>query len=426
LKLAVLATLAALALSAPILALSAPTLAAPLDDVAQAYVALVLEYGQAEEGYVDAYYGPAEWAEAAKAHPRGVRQIELDAAALLRTLDAAPADGIDAARKRFLAAQLRALSTRAAMNQGARYSFADEAAALFGVRPVLKPLASYAAVLRRIDRLVPGTGPLAARVTAFRKRYEIPPAKLPAVLEASIAECKARTSAHLALPREEAFELALVTGKPWGGYNWYQGNFKSLIQVNTDLPVRIGDAVGLGCHEGYPGHHVYNVLLERNLTKGRGWVEFSVYPLYSPQSFIAEGSANYGIDLAFPGNEKLRFEQAKLYPIAGLDPKTAPALAALARATRELAGASYTIADDYLAGRLTRHAAKKLIERYQLADPRRAEQSLTFIDSYRSYIINYGLGRDMVAAHIERGAPAGRWQRMEALLSEPTLPDDLE
>ena len=417
-KFAVLTTLAALALSAP-------TIAAPLDDVAQAYVALVLEYGQAEEGYVDAYYGPAAWAEAAKAHPRGVPQIELDAAALLRTLDTAPAEGIDAARKRFLAAQLRALSTRAAMKQGAHFSFADEAAALFGVRPVLKPLVGYAAVLRRIDRIVPGTGPLAVRVAAFRKRHEIPPAKLAAVIEASIAECQARTAAHLALPKEETFELALVTGKPWGGYNWYQGNYKSLIQVNTDLPVRVGDAVGLGCHEGYPGHHVYNVLLERNLTKGRGWVEFSVYPLYSPQSFIAEGSANYGIDLAFPGDEKIRFEQAKLYPIAGLDPKTAPALAALAKAMRKLAGASYTIADAYLAGRISRDAAKALVERYQLADPRRAEQSLKFIDTYRSYIINYGLGRDMVAAHIERSAPAGRWQRMEALLSEPTLPDDL-
>ena len=40
----------------------------------------------------------------------------------------------------------------------------------------------------------------------------------------------------------------------------------------------------------------------------RGWTEYSVYPLYSPQSLIAEGSANYGIDLAFPGPEKLTFE----------------------------------------------------------------------------------------------------------------------
>jgi hypothetical protein len=107
------------------------------------------------------------------------------------------------------------------------------------------------------------------------------------------------------LPQTEKFDLAFVTGKSWSGYNYYQGNYHSRIEVNTDLPIRISRAVDLGCHEGYPGHHVLNSLLEKNLSRGRGWVEFSVYPLYSPQSLLAEGSANYGIELAFPGREKL-------------------------------------------------------------------------------------------------------------------------
>ncbi len=55
-------------------------------------------------------------------------------------------------------------------------------------------------------------------------------------------------------------------------------------QVNTDLPVYIDRAVDLACHEGYPGHHVYNALLEKHLVRDRGWVEFSIYPLFSPQS----------------------------------------------------------------------------------------------------------------------------------------------
>ena len=44
---------------------------------------------------------------------------------------------------------------------------------------------------------------------------------------------------------------------------------------------------------------VFNMLLEKNLVRDRGWHEFSVYPLFSPQSLIAEGTANYGIDIAF-------------------------------------------------------------------------------------------------------------------------------
>ena len=69
--------------------------------------------------------------------------------------------------------------------------------------------------------------------------------------------------------------------------------------------------MNLAAHEGYPGHHVYNVLLEKNLLHDRGWVEFSVYPLFSPQSLIAEGSANYGIEVAFPGDERVAFEREK-------------------------------------------------------------------------------------------------------------------
>ncbi|HUH23138.1 MAG TPA: hypothetical protein VLZ51_03635, partial [Brevundimonas sp.] len=46
-----------------------------LDMVARDYVALTLEIGEREPGYVDAYYGPAEWAEAAKAHPRALPEL---------------------------------------------------------------------------------------------------------------------------------------------------------------------------------------------------------------------------------------------------------------------------------------------------------------------------------------------------------------
>ena len=149
----------------------------------------------------------------------------------------------------------------------------------------------------------------------------IPPAKLETVFRAAIAECRARTVAHIALPDSEQFRLQFVTNQVWSGYNWYQGKFQSLIQVNTDLPIFIDRAVDLACHEGYPGHHVYNLLLEQHMVQERGWREFSVYPLFSPQSLIAEGTANFGIDVAFPGEERVRFESEKLFPLAGLDPR---------------------------------------------------------------------------------------------------------
>ena len=113
-------------------------------------------------------------------------------------------------------------------------------------------------------------------------------------------------SQHVELPPDESFTVEYVTNKSWSGYNWYQGNFRSLIQVNTDLPIYIDRAIDLACHEGYPGHHVYNALLEKRLVRDRGWVESSVYALFSPQSLIAEGTANYGIEVTFPGRGSTR------------------------------------------------------------------------------------------------------------------------
>jgi hypothetical protein len=298
---------------------------------------------------------------------------------------------------------------------------------LFGVRVELKPLSAYEPVLARIERLVPGSGPLSERVDAFQERFTIPKERLQPVFDAAIQECKRRTAEHIALPPGENFTMEFVTGKSWSGYNYYKGGYKSLIQINTDLPIRISRAVDLGCHEGYPGHHALNMLLEQRLTKGRGWVEFSVYPLYSPQSLIAEGSANYGIDLAFPGEERLRYETQALYPLAGLSTRNAADYLALLEATRELGGARFTIAREFLEGRVDRAQAVALTQKYQLVSKKRAEQLIDFTQEYRSYVINYGLGQDMVEAYVEAAGPdrRSRWAAMERVISEPTLPSDL-
>lgn len=400
-----------------------------LDPYAERFVKLTLEIGEIEPGYVDAYHGPEAWAEAVKGKARPIDAVAADVAALKAEIDALPAGRLDAdqlKRKAFLSAHLRAAAFRLRMAKGERASFADEAEALFGVRPNIRPLTDFDPVLAQIEALAPGDGPLSERVAALRKRFEIPADKLDAVMRAAIAECRARTLRHIAMPAGEAFTLEFVTDKPWGGYNWYQGGAKSLIQVNVDQPVFINRAVDLGCHEGYPGHHVHNSLLDMRLARGKGWVEFSVFPLFAPIGFIAEGTANAGVKLAFSREEQLTFEQTVLYPLAGLDPDTAPTLAALGAATAALSGAQYAIADQYLAGKIDKGEAVALLQKYQLTDKARAERSLRFIDTYRSYVINYGLGREMAEAYIAKAgtSSSARWAAMETVLSTPFLPAD--
>ena len=276
--------------------------------IARDYVALSLEIGTHEDGYIDAYYGPAEIRTAAERAPRTKLELRQAVADLRRTIESLRSNltwgRMAQQRAAFMDAQLIAADTRLAMMMGEKFKFVDEAERLFGVRPKLKPLSAYDAGLAEIAKLVPGDGPLAARVDAYLDRFTIPKDKLLPVFNASIASCRARTENHIAMPPGENFKLEFVTGKSWSGYNYYQGNFQSLIQINTDFPIRLSRAVDLGCHEGYPGHHALNFLLEQRLTRFKGWIEYSVYPLYSPQSLIAEGTANYGIEMAFPGNDK--------------------------------------------------------------------------------------------------------------------------
>ena len=116
-----------------------------------------------------------------------------------------------------------------------------------------------------------------------------------------------------------------------------------------------------------------------------------------------------------------------LYPLAGLDPATAPAYDAMRKATADLSGAQNTIANDYLAHRIDRATAIAQMQKYGVSSLKAATQRVSFIDTYRSYIINYGIGKDMVRAHIEKaGDPAAKWKAMEELLSEPSVPADLK
>jgi hypothetical protein len=408
----------------------APASAQALNDIAATYLRLTLEIGTHEEGYIDAYYGPPELKAAAEAAPRDKSTLlaatrELTAR-LNNTARRLP-DLLDRRRAAFLRTQLRAAETRLMMMQGTRFAFADEAERLFGVRPQLKPLATYDPHLAAVEALVPGDGLLGARAEAYLDRFTIPKDRLQKLFDVAIARCRGRSLAHIPMPDGESFRLEFITGKSWSGYNYYQGAYHSLIQVNTDLPIRLSRALDLGCHEGYPGHHLLNMKLEEKLVKERGWTEFSVYPLYSPQSLIAEGTANYGIDLAFPAASRAETERDVLMPLAGIAVPPDDRYWRLLKAIDALSGARLTIAQQYLDGVIDRATAVALTQKYLLVSPKRAEQSISFTDQYRSYVINYGLGEAMVRAHVERGEPSRdeMWRRMAKLISEPTLPADL-
>ena len=406
----------------------------PLTPIAESYVRLVLAVGVHDPDYVDAYYGPPLWKAEADSVKLGLGEIRARAARLLDSLNAvALPDTAELVRlrQRYLTLQLQALAARLDMLEGQRLGFDQESRALYAAVAPTHDESHFQAVLARLDGLLPGRGPVPARYEAFRRSYVIPPERVDTVFKTAIASCRERTLRHISLPAGEQFTLEYVKDKPWSGYNWYQGSNRSLIQVNTDLPIYIDRALDLACHEGYPGHHVYNVMLEQALVRERGWPEYQVYPLFSPQSLIAEGTANFGIDIAFPGTERLTFERDVLYPLAGLDPASAATYAEVQAVVEDLSYAGNEAARRYLEGRIDAAAAADWLVRFALMSPDRAAQRVRFFDRYRSYVINYNVGRDLVARYVERESGAGatpeaRWRVFAALLASPRLPPDLE
>lgn len=400
-----------------------------LDAVAEDYVKLVLAAGRHDEHLVDAYHGPAAWRETAEKDERGPEALQKAATWLREEVRETPVPDAEMSRLRrqYLDKQLTAVITRLDMIQGENLSFDQESRLLYDSVAPRHDAAHFDAIRGRISKLVPGDRSLADRVEALRQRFVIPDDRLEAVFTRAIEACRERTLQYLDLPDKEDFAVEYVNDKPWSGYNWYQGDSRSLIQLNTDLPIFLDRAVDLGCHEGYPGHHTYNLLLERELLEHRNWVEFSVYVLFSPQSLIAEGSANYGIEMAFPDEQRYEFERDVLMPIAGIEGDDARRYWEVRQALKELDYAGNEAARQYLNGEISREEAANWLVRYTLVSRERADQRVDFFDTYRSYVINYNHGRDMVRDYVERHSNTGaeRWRIFGELLGSPRLPGDL-
>lgn len=405
----------------------AASIAPRLDSISKPYVMLVLAVGKHDADYVDAYYGPPEWRAEADSNPVALPEIATRAASLIAKLDSigAPTEQMLRLRHSYLRTQLNALATRVSMLQGKKLTFDEESRALYDAVAPAQQEAELQQIVDSLGAMLPGAGTVSERYDRYRSQFVIPPAKLDTVFRTAIAECKARTLQHMQLPAGEQFTLEFVKDKSWSGYNWYKGNYNSLIQVNTDLPIYIDRAVDLACHEGYPGHHVYNALLEKNLVKDRGWQEFTVYPLFSPQSLIAEGTANYGIEMAFPGKERVEYERRALWPLAGLDSTKADEYYRIFDLAGRLSYAGNEAARRYLNGEITAAQAAEWLTKYAMMAPARAQQRVRFIDQYRSYVINYNLGKDMARRYVEQSDPARRWDAFTAILTTPMLPGDL-
>ncbi|HEY0356727.1 MAG TPA: hypothetical protein VGC29_11010 [Flavisolibacter sp.] len=408
---------------------------AEFNRLAENYVRLGLFIGQYDPSFVDAYYGPDSLRPAPVKDtffPRDslLQVVNQMISSVARYSDTTFANDTLQLRAGWIGKQLQAFGRRIRWVAGEKVSFDREAKELFDVEPPHYSEHHFKSLIVTLDSLLPGKGNIQERVLALSKEFIIPKNKVDTVFKAAYNEARKRTIAQMDLPAGEKFQFEYVTGKPWSGYNWYKGNYTSLIQQNLDLPIAIERAIDLACHEGYPGHHVYNMLLEKNLYRDKGWVEISLYPLYSPQSLIAEGSANFGIEMTFPGEEKNRFAKQVLFPLAGLDTANADIYFQMLEIKSKLNYARNEAARGVLDGTLDDESAIQWMMDYMLVSKAQAEKYLSFIKANHSYVICYNYGLDLVKNYIENNggtvsSPAKRWALFRWLLSNPVTPRDL-
>ena len=314
---------------------------------------------------------------------------------------------------------------------GIKKSFDEECIELYGAISPKYSEEYYQNIINDLEKELPGTGTVQDRYKAFKEQFIIPTDKVDTVFKLALSEAKKQTKANIEMPHYEDLQLEYVRDKAWSGYNWFQGDGFSLIQINLDQPIYIERAIDLAAHEAYPGHHAHHTLMEQTYVKDSNWIEFTIYPLFSPMSLISEGSANYGIEVAFPGDAKLIFEKEFLYPLAGLDSSLAEKYNHIQTLISKLDYAGNDAARMFLNGDFNEEQTVDYLVKYNLMTLERAKQRLNFIKKYRAYVINYNIGLDMVREFVIKNGgtsdnPKKRWMIFEDLIRNPYLPSDLE
>ena len=77
------------------------------------------------------------------------------------------------------------------------------------------------------------------------RRWTVPPDRVQAVVEALVPRYRDRAATLFGLPAREDLRVSLVRDQPWTGYNWYDGGYRSRVDFNLDLPVRLPALLGI-------------------------------------------------------------------------------------------------------------------------------------------------------------------------------------
>ncbi|HEY7827777.1 MAG TPA: hypothetical protein VIB99_06055, partial [Candidatus Limnocylindrales bacterium] len=378
------------------------------DGIATAYLLLALRLDQRLPGFVDGYFGPAALKAQVDLEPLRPAARLADEAAGLAARVAAEID--DPLRRAWLTGQLRAIEANArtlAEAPGGRTGadYLEHVARSFDWLPARRPAALFTDAQSEIQRLLPGPGPVADRLEAWDNGLVVPVERLPAVIDWLVERFRRQAAETFGLPPGEGLRVSLVRDQPWAGYNWYDGNLQSRVDLNLDLPIRAPNLIGLIAHESYPGHHLEHAWKELRLVREERRLECSIVLLNTPECLIGEGLADLGRRFAVPADQEAGLLEELLDRSGiptGADGPALPELAAIAIALREPRS---QLRQFEVNAALRRHVdgaahdtVRRELETTALLAPKRAEKLLDFIEDplFRTYVFVYPEGEALL------------------------------
>jgi hypothetical protein len=399
------------------------------------YLTLGLRLGRHIDGLVDAYYGPRQHADRVQAEPvlspdrliGEARSVlaDIDAGASLDvgngSMSGSPTDreGATPARRRWLRAQVLGLVTTASKLNGEAIGYADEVEACYGVRPTRMPEEELLEAHRRLDEVLPGSGPLADRLVSWREAHAVPVDKLRPAIDSLAEDLRARTATLFGLPEGEHVSFELVTDQPWSGFNYYLGNLSSRVAVNTDLPVLSTSLAHLVAHEAYPGHHTEHTRKEVGLVRRRHWLEESIFLVGTPQCLLAEGLADLGLEVVMGRHPEATVAE-HLHPL-GIRYDT-EVVGAVSEAGEALGGVRQNAAFRLHEDGADPEVVTDEVARWGLLSRDRAAKSVEFLvhPTWRAYLTCYVEGLPLCRRFV-----GGDPTRFDRLLAEQLTPADL-
>ena len=376
-----------------VLAIACTSAPPSLDDVAEGYIRAALQLAQHDRDLVEAFRG----AESLIPGPRvPVAAIAADIHELQSGVDRQASEvgsGAGKARLDYLDSQLRALDFAAGRLLGRSPSVDEQARDEFAVAFSQPDNEVVKRTLAEVDRLLPGSGRLIDRVTALRKRTTIPDDRKQAVMQIALDACREAVAPVIDLPKDEGVTIRFHKHMPWDAFARYAGDRRTLIEVNDDGPIDMSRALRLACHEGYAGHHVQHLLIDRVFGERR-WPELTLTPAFGRHLLFAEGAAEVGADLALPADRRTALYRDRLFPAASLDPRDIETLVRLEDLIPTLLPVVTEVGRQYLDTRITHEQAiERLSAEALISNP---QATLAFIERRRARALVYGEGRRVI------------------------------